>query len=84
MVKLAILSFKFSLLSFLVEYKFDTFENSVGNLLIKLRRTDKKIVHNMTRRKKRPEDNKLQRESKAEVKSSNTYYSEEEIEKHSH
>lgn len=42
MVKLAILSFKFSLLSFLVEYKFDTFENSVGNLLIKLRRTDRK------------------------------------------
>lgn len=38
----------------------------------------------MTRKKKRPEDNKLQRESKAEVKSSNTYYSEEEIEKHSH
>ena len=84
MVKLAILSFKFSLLSFLVEYKFDTFENSVGNLLIKLRRTGRKIVHHMTRRKMRPEDNKLQRESKAEVKSSNTYYSEEEIEKHSH
>lgn len=42
MVKLAILSFKFSLLSFLVEYNFDTFENSVGNLLIKLRRTGRK------------------------------------------
>lgn len=83
MVKLAILSFKFSLLSFLVEYKFDTFENSVGNLLIKLRRTGRKNCSQYDR-KKRPEDNKLQRESKAEVKSSNTYYSEEEIEKHSH